>query len=204
MTISELLHHHGVRVPRYVTVNGRIVFDGVARTESGFAHKTFGSVTPVADHTFHGGTAEVHDVAVSPEEWWNDAEQVDRHVNSMELAFPGFTYVSAEGNAGPCWGGEIDTGRGRFNLIVLTRRDAGLPRIAVHGLRLGVNAGKRWVPSPHLYVNGNLCVAEEVDWNPRHHTVATATGWAAHWLAAYTEWRFTRNWPVDGVRSVAA
>lgn len=204
MTIAELLHHHGVHVPRFVSVNGRIVFDGVSQTPVGFTHKSLGAVTPVANHTFHGGTAEAHDEPKTPAYWWEDADVVTRHVTAMGAAFPEFTYLPAASNTGPYWGGEIDTGRGKFNLMVFTRRDAGLPRIMVHGVRLGVNAGKRWIPSPHLYTNGNLCVADEADWQPGRHTAATATCWAAHWLAAYTEWRFTRRWPVDGVQSVAA
>jgi hypothetical protein len=204
MTIAELLHHHGVHVPRYVTVNGRIVFDGVSSTSSGFEHETLGHVTLVANHTFHGGTAEPDDEPSSRTKWWDEEERLVRHVSAMERAFPNFMYLPAEGDMGPCWGGVIDTGRGKFKVLIMTRRDEGLPRVAVLGLRLGVHAGKRWIPSPHLYLNGNLCVADETDWDPGHHTVATVTGWAAHWLAAYTEWRFTRRWPVDGVRAVAA
>ena len=87
---------------------------------------------------------------------------------------------------------------------IMTRKDEGLPRIMVMGPRLGVHAGRKWIPSPHLYLNGNLCVADQQDWDPHEHTVATATTRAAHWLAAYTEWRMTSRWPVEGVHAVAA
>jgi hypothetical protein len=204
MTIAALLHHHGVQVPRFVTVNGRIVFDGVRSTSSGFAHTTFGSVTPVANHTFHGGSEEPDDVSHSGRTWWDDDERIGRHVSAMERSFPGFVYLPPEDDGGPCWGGVIDTGRGNFKVMIMPRRDEGLPRAAVLDLRLGVHAGRRWVPSPHLYLNGNLCVAGENDWDPAHHTVATVTAWAAHWLAAYTEWRITRRWPTEGVYTIAA
>jgi hypothetical protein len=204
MTIAELLHHHGVHVPRYVTVGGRIVFSGVHATSSGFEHQSLGRVTQIVDHTFHGGTAESNDQVHSSRKWWDDEESVARHALAMDQCFPRFSYLPGEGEMGPCWGGEIDTGRGTFNALVMTRRDQGLPRVAVIGPKLGMHAGRRWVPSPHLYLNGNLCVAEESDWNLECHTVAVATGWAAHWLAAYTEWRFTKRWPADGVHAVAA
>ena len=47
-------------------------------------------------------------------------------------------------------------------------------------------------------------VADRSDWDPAVHTAATVTGWAAHWLAAFTEWRITRRWPVEGVQSRVA
>ncbi len=205
MTIAALLHHHGVHVPRYVTVGGQIVFDEVRATPAGPIHRRLGPVAAVANHTFHGGDEdEERDRPESGPAWWEDASQLDRHISAMNRAFPGFVYLPAEAGLGPCWGGVIDTGRGKFNVLIMTRRDAGLPRVAVLGLRLGVCAGKRWVPAPHLYTNGNLCVADQHDWSPDQHTVATAAAWAAHWLAAYTEWRFTRRWPVEGVQVVAA
>ncbi|CPT75881.1 Uncharacterised protein [Mycobacteroides abscessus] len=86
----------------------------------------------------------------------------------------------------------------------MTRRDQGLPRVHVFNHRLGANAGRKWQPSPHLFTSGSLCVADASDWDPEQHTAATVTAWAAHWLAAYTEWRMSRRWPVEGVRSVVA
>jgi hypothetical protein len=101
--------------------------------------------------------------------------------------------------------GDIDTGRGKFKVVVVLRRDQGLPFVRLFGgPRLGVNAGRRWMPSPHLYLNGNLCVADSADWNQDEHTAATVVAWTAHWLAAYTEWRITRRWPVQGVQSRVA
>lgn len=204
MTIPALLRHHGVRTPRYVTVDGQIVFGDVAATPTGMAHKDFGPVTAVMPHSFHGGDEGIDELSRSDTEWWRNEAAVARHLDAMKKSFPGFFYLPAEGDVCPAWGGFIDTGRGKFEVLVMTRRDQGLPRVAVLHQRLGVNAGRRWLPAPHLFTNGNLCVADPSDWDPNHHNAATVTAWTAHWLAAYTEWRFTRRWPVEGFQTVAA
>lgn len=204
MSIPSLLHHHGIDVPRYVTVNGQIVFDDVQATSVGFTHKALGAVAPVANHTFHGGEEASDNASESIEAWWEGETGVQRHIAAMEEAFPGFIYIAAHDGLGPCWGGELDTGRGRFKVLIMTRNDEGLPRVTVVGPRLGVHAGRRWIASPHLYLNGNLCLADESEWDPETHTVATVTAWAAHWLAAYTEWRMTRRWPTEGVQTLVA
>lgn len=203
--MPALLSHFGLQHSRYITTSGEVIFDGVAATPSGtFAHATHGSVTPVANHTFHGGD-EPEDAQEQFEIWWDDPDQVQRHVRAMEAAFPGFLLVPAEADLSPAWIGRVNTGRGSFTIAVVPRRDRGLPAIVpTKGLRLGAQAGRHWVPSPHLYTNGNLCIADRDDWNPAEHTVATATAWAAHWFAAYTEWRITRRWPIEGVNSVAS
>lgn len=202
MTITALLRHHGVNVPRFVTVDGRIVFDDVTTSGDGdYSHPKFGTVTPVANHTFHGGVEESDTEGGSPPAWWDDENEIDRHVTAMKRSFPNFTYLPPENGGNPCWFGVVDTGRGSFKIAVILRNDRQLPRVAVlGGVRLGVPAGRRWQSSPHLYDNGNLCVADGNDWKPEEHTVATVTGWAAHWLTAYTEWRMTRQWPVEGVQ----
>jgi hypothetical protein len=204
MSMPALLSHFGINVARYVTTTGQIVFDGVSGTGGTYRHAEFGRVTPVAPHTFHGGEAELDDpLPTTP--WWEDDEQILRHTEAMEVCFPGFAYVRPEGGRAPSWVGEINTGRGKFVIGVTLRRDGGLPAIRmIKGPRLGVYAGRRWVASKHLYVNGDLCVADRNDWNPTVHTAATATAWAAHWLAAYTEWRFARRWPTEGVHSIAS
>jgi hypothetical protein len=206
MTIAALLRHHGVNVPRFVTVDGRIVFDDVTSTDAGLhSHATLGTVTPVVSHTFHGG-AEEPGIGGDPSAvGWADDDEIRRHTEAMTMAFPSFTYVPPEEDLNPCWVGVIDTGRGKFRVAVTLRRDRGLPRVAVlGGVRLGVASGRRWRPSPHLYDSGNLCVADSGDWKPEEHTVATVVAWASHWLAAYTEWRMTRQWPVEGVRTNVA
>ena len=205
MTIAALLSHFGVNDARFVTINGQVVFGGVTSTSGGYSHATLGTVTPVANHTFHGGEEEPDDGAPEATAWWDDEAQITGHVVAMEHSFPNFTYVPAEDDLSPCWIGDIDSGRGTFKVGIILRRDKGLPRVAViGGPRLGVNAGRRWQRSPHLYDNGNLCVADQEDWNPEEHTAATVTAWAAHWLAAYTEWRILRRWPVEGVNAVVA
>lgn len=203
MSMPALLSHFGINTARYVTTTGEIVFDGVTRVGDGVAHPTHGTVTPVAKHTFHGGEEEPDDSHDGPTVWW-DEDQINRHIEAMKRSFPNFIYVPPEDGSGPCWGGIIDTGRGKFEIGIFLRRDEGLPSIVVFNRRLGAPAGRRWQRSPHLYDNGNLCVADRDDWNPDEHTGATAAAWSAHWLAAYTEWRMSRKWPVEGVQAVAS
>jgi hypothetical protein len=205
MSMPALLSHFGINTARFVTTTGEVVFGGVTSTRSGaFTHATLASVTPVANHTFHGGEEVPDQGPDGPTAWWDQDDQVIRHVEAMKRAFPYFTYIPADNDLAPSWIGEINTGRGRFKIAVVLRRDRGLPSVrVVNGPRLGANAGGTWVPSPHLYLNGNLCVADRDDWNPDEHTAATVTAWAAHWLAAYTEWRMSRRWPAEGVQSVA-
>ncbi len=200
MTIAQLLSANGAQVPRYITVNGRTVFGNVTSTPGGLVHPDHGPVTRVANHTFHGGEDPV-DTGDQP--WWRDDDGIVRHIHAMEKAFPGFVYVHSEDNP-PSWVGTIDTGRGVFTIGVLLRRDEGLPSIfVISKQRLGVDVNGRFRRAPHLYDSGHLCVADQSDWDAVEHTAATATAWAAHWLAAFTEWRFTQKWPVDGVHGAA-
>lgn len=204
MSMPALLSHFGINTARFVSQTGEIVFDGVMKTVNGFTHGTLGVVTPVAKHTFHGGEDEPDDIPAGPAVWWDDETQLARHIEAMETSFPDFVYVAPDDDSGPCWGGTIDTGRGKFEVGILPRRDQALPRVVVFNRRLGAQAGRKWQDSPHLYLNGNLCIADRNDWNPAEHTAATVTAWAAHWLAAYTEWRMSRRWPVEGVQAVAS
>lgn len=206
MTIAALVGHFAATKPRYVTVNGQIVFDEItAGNTGGYMHPIHGPVTPVQKHTFHGGVEEAVEAADHEACWWTKPELIQRHIDEMAQAFPGFTYLSPEPDSVPTWIGQIDTGRGKFPIGIALRSDQGLPRIfLLSKIKLGASAGRRWVRSPHLYDNGNLCVADAAEWDSEIHTAATATAWAAHWLAAYTEWRITRKWPVTGVEAVAA
>lgn len=205
MSIPSLLRHHGVRAPRFVTVAGRVVFDKVTPTPSGPVHSDYGPVTAVTPHRFHGGDEEPEAELPQPHtNWWDDEATLARHVDAMNKSFPEFVYLSADDGYPPSWGGIINTGRGQFEVLIMTRHDQGLPRVHVTKPQLGVNAGKRWQKPPHLFTSGSLCVADNKDWDPSHHTAATVTAWAAHWLAAYTEWRITRRWPVEGVDSIVA
>lgn len=196
MSIAQLLSINGARRPRYITVAGRTVFDGVTVTTAGHIHPEHGLVTPVARHTFHDGPGP-EDTGTA--RWWESPEKLGRHVDDMARAFPGFELVPGTDTTPPAFVGDIDTGRGTFTVGVYLRRDQGLPVIAVlSGQRLGRNAGRWPLRSPHLYDSGHLCVADESNWDVRTHTAATATAWAAHWLAAFTEWRMTLKWPIDG------
>ncbi|GAB2490421.1 hypothetical protein [Nocardiopsis aegyptia] len=205
MTVSTLLAHFGVNVPRYVTMNGEIVFNNVVpESGGGYFHSTHGRVTAVPDHTFHGGPEEADSELSGPARWWDDEVQIMRHVEAMKKAFPNFAYLPASDDLNPCWIGDINTGRGKFRVGVVLRSDKKIPSVTLlNSRRLGAHAGRRWQRSPHLYDNNNPCVASCDDWDPEDHTVATATAWAAHWLAAYTEWRISRKWPVEGCQTVA-
>lgn len=204
MTLAALLSHFGIGDRRYVTTDGLILFDGVSGSSGfGYSHPVHGSVTPVQKHTFHGDTDEPIDVPSSGF-WWQDSEELARQDTAMRAAFPRFTRRS-DTSRPPVWTGSIDTGRGVFAIEVRMREDRGLPFIRVlGGPRLGIANAGRWVRSPHLYDNGNLCVADQADWNPDEHTAETAVVWAAHWLAAYTEWRIIKRWPVAGAHPDAA
>lgn len=203
MSIASLLSHHGVDAPRYVTVDGRIVFGGVSIPPSGATvHEALGPVTAVRDHTFHGG--EDHFDTRLTKHWWADTSELARHANAMQRSFPGFVYTEATSSEGPRWTGTIDTGRGKFALEVELRADRGLPKLRVIGPKLGAFSSGRWVPSPHLYISGNLCVADRNEWDSDQHDAATAVAWGAHWLAAYTEWRMSRQWPADGTYAHAS
>ena len=72
MTIAQLLSANGAEVPRYITVDGRTVFGHVTSTAIGLVHKDYGPVTPVVNHTFHGGEDPVDE---GNEPWWIDEEK---------------------------------------------------------------------------------------------------------------------------------
>lgn len=204
MTMPALLSHFGMKDARFVTARGQVVFDGVTSGDGAFTHPVHGTVTAVAKHTFHGGEEEPDIGALDATAWWEDDAAIGRHIASMKLAFPQFTYMPASDDRNPCWWGEIDTGRGRFEVAIVLRRDRGLPFVSVLNHHLGVPSGRRWERPPHVYLNGDLCVASSEEWQPDEHSASTATAWAAHWLAAYTEWRFRRRWPAEGVHVVAS
>lgn len=201
MTIAALLSAHGIRASRYVTADGRTIFDNVTATLNGFIHPVHGSVTKVAPHTFHDGPAPTDDAA---EDWWHDPALVAPHVAAMGRAFPSFRFIPAEGGKAPTWTGTLNTGRGRFEVDVTLRHDRGLPFVRIlNRKRLGKHAGRHFRRPPHIYLSGAPCIADQSDWDPAEHTAATATAWLAHWLAAYTEWLFFDRWPVDGDSSAA-
>lgn len=202
MTIPALLSRFGMDAQRYVSESGRIIFDGVTETAEGrYSHAEYGKVTALKNHTFHGG-AGAPDDHLPAEAWWLREGALVRHDRAVGLAYPGFVRSSLEDGSPPVWAGYIDTGRGHFMIGVFARHDGGLPAVRIlKGPKMGIARGRRWIPSHHLYLNGDLCVADRDDWDPQEHTVADVIGWAAHWLAAYTEWRMTERWPVEGMHA---
>ncbi len=187
MTIADLLTHHGHKRPRWVDIDGRMVFSAPAIASSALA---------VKPHTFHGGEDPVEDNVDTV--WWDDDASLKVHLDAMSTHFPGFIYLEPEDGNSPAWTGTLDTGRGRFRVLVMTRHDRGLPSVVILGPKIGKNTRRGWTMPPHVYLSGRPCIADQDDWNPDEDTVATAVAWLAHWLAAYTEWRFTNRWPIEG------
>lgn len=192
MSLPTLLKAVGVHVPRYVTVDGQIVLASPTVTA--------GESAPlrVEPHRFHGGQDPAADRIDSCSAWWNqNPVAAQRDKNAMERAFPRFVLLDDDGDY--AWFGEIDTGRGRFLVLVLPQLDGVLPSVKViKPKRLGRQEGRRWRRAPHLYTSHALCIADQVDWKPQLHNTTVAVAWTAHWLACYTEWRMSGQWPSDG------
>lgn len=196
MTLATLLSHVGIEVPRYVTVDGQIVLDPVPPT--GLASASM----PVAPHRFHDGDDPAPDRARCADAWWNiDPEARAADEAAMATHFPGFVQFGEDGDY--AFGGELNTGRGRFKILVLPHVDRSLPSVVPMHKGLGRPMGSRLQRPPHLYTSGNLCVADIADWSPSEHSSATVVAWAAHWFAAYTEWRITGRWPTGGFGAAA-
>lgn len=197
MSLPALLSKLSPRRLRFVTIDGRVVTDDVVgNPHDGYSHPNFGHVTRVAPHTNHGGA--LPDVAPAPPWWEEHPEALAAEVEAMRAAFPGFVRTPS---AVPSWTGSLDTGRGRFDVTLIHRPDRGLPRIVPTKPGLFQrNEASRTRKAPHLYINGDLCIAAQTDWDPDTHDATTALAWTAHWLASFTEWRITgRGWPCAGV-----
>jgi hypothetical protein len=196
MTLATLLSHVGIDVPRYVTVGGQIVLDPTPSTNSTPAPMA------VAPHRFHDGEDPAPERSAYADAWWNiDPEARAADEAAMATHFPNFVQFGDVGDY--AFGGELDTGRGRFKILVMPHVDHSLPSIIPMHKGLGRPMGRRIQRPPHLYTSGNLCVAATADWKPGEHTTATAVAWAAHWFAAYTEWRISGRWPTDGFGAAA-
>lgn len=191
MSLPNLLRRVGHTVPRGVSIDGRIVTGAAARVAV-----AAGTATWVEPHVFHGG-----EDPTEPEEsasgWWTDADARRRDIEAMAAAFPDFQ-LTEEGGMYK-WEGVLDTGRGRFRIKIVDSPTKALPTVVpVQPQAFTRHEGRRFVRSPHLYLSGNLCVADRDDWDPERHTTATVVAWAAHWLAAYTDWRLSGCWPTQG------
>jgi len=193
MTLPSLLRRVGLDVPRGVSVDGRLITGRAA-----LAALAAGTATCMSPHAFHGGDDPPS--TNTPFAWWRDADARAADCAAVARAFPGFTLDEADGEF--TWRGTLDTGRGRFVIDVVADAAGSLPRIIPVSPRvLGRNEGRRgFRPSPHLYTSGHLCVANATDWDAANHTTATAIAWAAHWFAAYTDWRLGGRWPTEGYR----
>lgn len=192
MTLATMLEHVGVTVPRFVAVDGRVVLDPT------------GTPSPLAvqPHRFHGGDDPAPDRVDYTGAWWNtepDARVADKA--EMALHFPDFTCVEEDGDY--FYFGEINTGRGRFKVLLLPHVDRSLPTVVPRTKSLGRRSGQRLQRPPHLYDSGRLCIADASDWDPSVHGTATATAWTAHWFAAYTEWWIKGRWPTEGFGAAA-
>lgn len=203
MTLPTLISKMSGRTPRFVTVAGRILSGtDVVATGNGHHHPDHGRVTPVRRHHNHGGEPPEEDAA---EPWWEqDPALLEAEQIAMAEAFPDFVRTEYAGR--PAWRGVLDTGRGRYEVTIVHRPDHGLPHVVPsHPSLFRRKEGRRFSRSPHLYRNGHLCVAGRDDWEPNRDDAVTVVAWAAHWLAAFTEWRITgRGWPSDGVDVDAA
>ena len=196
MTIATLLEHVGVHVPRYVTVDGGIVLDPKSLTTSSPAPLA------VAPHRFHGGDDPAPDRNDYADAWWNtDVDTRAKDEAEMAVHFPQFVQFGRDGDY--AYGGELNTGRGRFKITVLPHVDRSLPSVLPAHRNLGRPAGRRIERPPHLYTSGALCIADADDWRPQEHSTATVVAWAAHWFCAFTEWRITGRWPTVGFGAAA-
>ena len=188
------------RKPRYVTIEGLLVTEGIVTTDAGFTHARFGRVTQIEPHDFHDGPEATDSAAAGP--WWETApDRLASERVHMADAFPGFQFVDLDGK--PSWEGTINSGRGLFEARLTHRADHSIPRIEViRPHRLERKTGRRMQRAPHLFDSGALCVAREEDWDAERHDLVTAVGWAAHWLAAYSVWRVSgEKWPTRESRA---
>lgn len=186
MTLPSLLRHVGVHVPRGVTVSGRVITGSHAS-----------GLTQVEPHIFHGGSGDMESTLTAPlAHWWTDPEALAADVAHMAEVFPQFLVAPTEDLR---YVGTLDTGRGRFEIALEARSLGRVPRIVpVRPHSLGRRSGRGFTRAPHLFDNGDLCVATDEDWIASSRRSATAVAWAAHWLAAYTDWRIGGPWPTTG------
>ncbi len=195
MSLATLLEHVGIDVQRYVTVEGQIVLDPTLMNTS--------APMAVFPHRFHDGEDPAPERVNYANAWWNTDEAARATDEAaMDSHFPGFVQFGEDGDY--AFGGQLNTGRGNFKVIVVPHIDRSLPSVVPMHKTLGRPGGRRLQRPPHLYTSGNLCVAATADWKPEEHTTATAVAWAAHWFAAYTEWRISGRWPTDGFGAEAA
>lgn len=183
------LHGHDLR--REVTSAGSVVFD--------VKNHPAPRGMPLAPHTFHGGDAP-EDVAVAKgSEWWLIGDAAARDRAAMSEWFPDFHEIEGTEDAPPRWLGTLGDVSSPVEVVIVHAADRSLPRVLpmVDIPQKRVLRG-RFRVTPHLFLNGSLCVASPEDWDPDRDTVAVVAGWAAHWLACYREFCKSGEWPTDG------
>lgn len=196
MTLPALFRKVGINVPRHVTVGGQVILDrDVSASVLASTSYTHTSVKP---HRFHGGEDPSPAQGESADAWWiRDIKAKDDDIEDMRKRFPG-VIVLDEGDS-LAYGLHLDTGRGKFRLLIVPRSDKSLPSVVVvEPKRLGRTEGRRFKRAPHLYDSDALCVASTSDWEGHNYQTSVAAAWAAHWLACYTEWRISGIWPTEG------
>ena len=192
MTLLQALRALGHEAPRWVSPSGRLVFSDPGR-----------EAQPVKPHTFHGGKDVAEDANAAVPRWWQtDAEQT-RDKAAMAEAFPSFTRLDNPERP-PAWHGTIDTGYGRFDILIQHRLDHGLPYVVpISPSKRQREQGRRIARAPHLFDSGALCVADQSDWDSEEDTTATVVAWAAHWHACYVSWFSNGQWPTSALRPSA-
>ncbi|WP_187977660.1 hypothetical protein [Mycetocola sp. JXN-3] len=194
MTIFQLMADHGHSFPFSVTKLGEVVAIRPNVTQSFAAPET----KLIRPHTFHGGANPKDKKIDTSEFWWNASGALDRDIEEMSRFFPNFKLFHGEGSLPPRWVGVIDTGTGKDTLTFVYRKDGGLPQVIPSMRKTRMEAGRVRI-SPHLYTNGNLCVAAQTDWKPEEHTMADVVAWAAHWMAVYVSWYLSGEWISEGI-----
>lgn len=120
MTMTSLLRAFGHDAPRRVTASGSVLFDAVATpAQSGIR---------MSPHTFHGGVSEPP-IEATDSRWWSEATALEREREEMAAYFPRFVEVPGDDRLPPAWGGTLDTGRGRFDVLIAHREDHSLPAV---------------------------------------------------------------------------
>ncbi|OMC34463.1 hypothetical protein A5739_05960 [Mycobacterium colombiense] len=196
MTIKEMLRHHGYNCSRVVLPSGRLEFQTSKATTACVG-------LPLTTHTFHGGDEPVETADNAP--WWLAKGALDRDRAEMKDYFPSFVEIGGDAELAPAWVGLIETRIGHFRIAVIHRFDHSLPKVVpIEPKNRVKRIGRRLIDAPHLYTNGNLCVAAQEDWDCDRDSIATVVAWAAHWHAFYVEWLFTGNWPSEGYIAEAA
>lgn len=200
MTVESILRLHGQDCPRVVLPSGRVIL--------GPRSASYPGAMAIAPHTFHGGAEPFADAPSATEQglWWSTEGATERDRSEMKAYFPSFQELPSAADLPPAWFGTIVTDLGaRFPILVQHREDHSLPVvIPMSPRRRGKNVGRRWIASPHLYLNGNLCVADVEDWDADRDSIATVVGWAAHWHTCYQAWLFTGRWPIHAFSGEAA